>query len=166
MKKLGVIARNYHEDYYGPMNDSINKGWPTDRFLCEWYVEPGLLARIRSLGRAAPRDALAVIKVRGRGEEAFCEDWRVDLGVKSALVEIPTDVVALKKRYPKEGLRWRQATREVFQSYFGAGYSAVALLGGKSGLRYLLSKPDLPPNVFAESERVSAKLPHDRRATY
>jgi predicted GNAT superfamily acetyltransferase len=66
-----------------------------------------------------------------------------------ALVDIPSDVVDLKRRYPEEGRRWRQATGETFQAYFGAGYSAVALLEGKKGLRYLLARADLPPNIFA-----------------
>lgn len=149
-RKLGVIARNYHENYYGSMNDSINKGWPTDRFLCEWFIEPALLGRIRGLGRHVPRDAHIVMKVRGRGKEAFCEDWRIDLGVGAALVEIPTDVVALKSNHPEEGMRWREATRDVFGAYFSAGYTAVALVGGRNGLRYLLGKPDIPPNIFAE----------------
>jgi predicted GNAT superfamily acetyltransferase len=101
------------------------------------------------------------MKVSGRGNEAFCEDWKIDLGVKNALVEIPTDVVALKSAHPDEGLRWREATREVFQAYFRAGYAAVALLGGKAGLRYLLCKPkNVPPNIFAQEH---ANSPHARR---
>lgn len=164
-RKLGVIARNYHEDYYGPMNDSINKGWPTDRVLCEWFIEPALLKKIRSLGRSVPKDAHVVIKARGRGVEAVCEDWSVDLGAPSALVEIPADAVALKQRYPEEGLRWREATRDVFEAYFGAGYAAVALLGGEKDLRYLLGKPRIPPNIFAEDAKAEAPHPRGRRAT-
>src|SRR5271165_7020930 len=47
-EKLGVIARNYLVDYYGPMSDSINAGWPTDRFLCEWFIDPRSARKVRS----------------------------------------------------------------------------------------------------------------------
>ena len=49
MKKLGVISRNYLLDYYGPMNDSINWGLPTDRFLCEWFLDSPTPTRIYGL---------------------------------------------------------------------------------------------------------------------
>jgi len=147
-KKLGVIARNYLPDYYGPMNDSINVGWPTDRFLCEWYIEPERLREVRSYARLPLREAHVVIETRGSEPDVFCQDWRIDLRAERALVDIPGDVVDLKRRYPEEGRRWRQATGETFQAYFGAGYSAVALLKGKKGLRYLLARADLPPNIF------------------
>jgi chorismate synthase len=149
-KKLGVIARNYLPDYYGPMNDSINVGWPTDRFLCEWYIEPEQLRKVRSYARLPLSEAHVVIKKRGREPDVFCQDWKIDVSGARALVDIPDDVVDLKRRHPEEGRRWREATGETFKAYFAAGYSAVALLKGKDGLRYLLAKADLPPNIFAE----------------
>jgi predicted GNAT superfamily acetyltransferase len=147
--KLGVVARNYLVDYYGPMNDSINAGWPTDRFLCEWFIEPAKLKTIKSYSRAPLRDAPVLIDKRGSGQEALCRDWRIDIGAERALVDIPSDVVALKLKHPEEGRRWREATREIFKAYFAAGYSAVALLEKEDGLQYLLTKAELPPNIFA-----------------
>ncbi|MGA2665659.1 MAG: GNAT family N-acetyltransferase [Nitrososphaerales archaeon] len=148
-KKLGVVARNYLPDYYGPMNDSINVGWPTDRFLCEWLIEQRELDRVRAYARTPTKGAHVVIALRGSEPDAFCGDWKVDTGAERALVDIPSDVVALKARHPEEGKRWREVTREVFQTYFAAGYSAVALLKKRNGgLQYLLTRADLPPNVF------------------
>ncbi len=149
-RKLGVVARNYLVDYYGPMTDSINADWATDRFLCEWFIEPRMQKLLRSYGRHPPREALTVIERRGSGPDSFCHDWRIDTSAEKALVDIPSDVVSLKSRYPEEGNRWREATREVFQAYFAAGYSAVALLEKSGSLQYLLTRADLPPNIFAD----------------
>jgi len=149
-KKLGVIARNYLPNYYGPMNDSINVGWPTDRFLCEWYIEPEQFRKVRSYARLPLRDAYVVIKKRGQEPDVLCQDWQIDVSAERALVDIPDDVVDLKRRRPEEGKRWREATGESFKAYFAAGYSAVALLKGKDGLQYLLAKADLRPNIFAD----------------
>ncbi|MGA2198373.1 MAG: GNAT family N-acetyltransferase [Nitrososphaerales archaeon] len=148
-RKLGVVARNYLVDYYGPMTDSINAGWPTDRFLCEWFIEPRMQRLVRSYGRHPPREPHTVIERRGRGSDSFCHEWRIDTSAEKALVDIPPDVVGLKSRHPEEGNRWREATREIFQAYFGAGYSAVALLEKSGNLQYLLTRADLPPNIFA-----------------
>jgi chorismate synthase len=147
--KLGVIARNYHIDYYGPMKDSINAGWATDRFLCEWFIEPASLRKVRSYSRLQLADAAVLIDRRGAGDEAVCRDWHIDLGARRALIDIPADVVQLKLKRPEEANRWREATREIFLSYFAEGYSAVALLEREGGLQYLLTKADLPPNPFS-----------------
>jgi predicted GNAT superfamily acetyltransferase len=148
--KLGVVGRNYLADYYGPMNDSINAGWPTDRFLCEWFVEPRMQRKVRSYYRLPLEDAQVLIEKRGEGPDASCHEWHVDLTAEKALVDIPPDVVSLKARHPEDGKRWREATREIFQAYFSAGYSAVALLERPAGLQYLLTNADLPRNIFAE----------------
>jgi len=147
-RKLGVVARNYFVDYYGPMNDSINYGWDTDRFLCEWHIRPERLARIRAFEQRDISDAH--LATRKGGEEPFprCLDWSVDLSADNVLVDIPSDVVQLKGRSLDEAKRWRTATREVFQAYFGAGFTAVSLLEQKAELRYLLVKARLPANPF------------------
>ncbi|WP_078379990.1 GNAT family N-acetyltransferase [Sutcliffiella halmapala] len=36
--KLGGYARQYIKEYYGLMDDKLNKGLPTDRFLIEWDI--------------------------------------------------------------------------------------------------------------------------------
>jgi len=148
MKKLGIVARNYMVDYYGPMNDSINWGLPTDRVLCEWFLETSTQRRIRASTKKVTRETFRVIDRTGAEPYPKCKDWRIDLSVDKALLDIPRDIVALKKKDLDEGKRWREATRDAFQRYFGAGFTAVALIEEKGELRYLLSKPELPENPF------------------
>jgi predicted GNAT superfamily acetyltransferase len=149
-RKLGVIARNYLVNYYGPMKDSINFGWDTDRFLCEWYVEPKTLQRIRGFELEGTKDAHLAIRKSGAGADSRCADWAIDLRAQKVLVDIPSDVVRLKVKDVEEARRWRQGTREVFQNYFGAGYAAVALLEEGEERRYLLMKARLPLNIFSK----------------
>ncbi|MBI3115968.1 MAG: hypothetical protein HYZ12_01385, partial [Thaumarchaeota archaeon] len=63
---------------------------------------------------------------------------------------IPKDVLAIKSSHTEEAERWRLATREVFQTYFDKGFTAVRLLERTGGFSYLLKKVPLPTNIFAE----------------
>ncbi len=38
--KLGAVCRHYREDYYGPLDDDLNRGIPTDRLEVEWWLSP------------------------------------------------------------------------------------------------------------------------------
>lgn len=147
--KLGAIARNYHVDYYGQMNDSINYGWPTDRFLAEWYVDPKVQTRVASYAREGA-DATPVLRAAGGEPYPRCLDWGVDLSVPAALIRIPGDIVELKRKLPSEAIRWREATRELFVAYFRAGYSAVSVARRRGKVWYLLAKARLPLNIFEE----------------
>lgn len=151
--KLGVVARNYFPNYYGPMPDSINLGWETDRFLCEWFVDraPGRSTKVGADLSVDLKDAHAAIRKGGVEPHARCVDWDVDLSARLVTVDIPSDVVTLKAADMEEGKRWRLGTREVFQRYFGAGYTAIRLLEDSGQYRYLLAREDLPENIFASS---------------
>ena len=80
-------------------------------------------------------------KRRAPNRYPVCRGWDVDTTVKKALVDIPGDIVELKDRDLRAAQRWRMATREVFQSYFRAGFTAVALLQQAGQFRYLLLRP-------------------------
>jgi chorismate synthase len=148
LQKLGAIARTYHVDYYGSMPDSINYGWPTDRLVCEWFVDPKDQAMIR---RYAEEVANAFSAVKKGGSEPYpvCVDWSIDLEAKRVLVHIPRQILKLKKKSASEAKRWRLATREVFKAYFAAGYSAVSVVRREDNVQYVLAKAQLPRNIFA-----------------
>ena len=37
--KLGAVVTEYHEDFYGVINDGLNRGERTDRVFVEWAVD-------------------------------------------------------------------------------------------------------------------------------
>jgi predicted GNAT superfamily acetyltransferase len=50
--KLGVVAREYHENVYGESSSPLHRGTPTDRLIAEWWIgSPHVEERLR---RAAP----------------------------------------------------------------------------------------------------------------
>jgi predicted GNAT superfamily acetyltransferase len=56
------------------------------------------------------------------------------------LVEIPVDLARLKKEQPEIALVWRLQTREIFETAFSLGYTAVDLLRRAGRNYYLLQK--------------------------
>lgn len=119
LHRLGCIARLYDRDHYGPMEDDLNRGLPSDRFEAEWWLA----------GR--PRPAIAsdpptVLAVNARGEP---EVRSLSLEQAAALlIEIPSDFQAVKRADRELAARWRRESRAVFESALEAGLIAVDFL--------------------------------------
>jgi predicted GNAT superfamily acetyltransferase len=147
LNKLGVIFRNYYVDYYGPMEDTINYGWPTDRVLAEWFLgfnrPPSW-----SMDVSKAEEPFRPVKKTHKDGIERCADWSIDLDVRTVLVDIPRDILKVKERSREEANRWREATREVYTKYFNAGFSAVFLSEKEPACR--LERAELPPNIFGE----------------
>lgn len=85
---LGAIAIEYHVDFYGPLGDEINGVDDTDRLLAYWSVD-------------APRSTAA--------ERAPLPP--MNPGDDDAIVEIPSDIVALRVSDPTRAHAWRRELR-------------------------------------------------------
>lgn len=61
LARLGAIARRFLPNHYGEMDDPLNRGLPSDRLWCEWWVVPGgpRLSVGRSASGASRADATA-----------------------------------------------------------------------------------------------------------
>lgn len=80
LTRLGGVARRYLREFYGAMDDDINRGLPSDRLLIEWYLDSDRVARRaaaaargqRSGGTAGARDSAgtAAPAVPGPGRAA------------------------------------------------------------------------------------------------
>jgi predicted GNAT superfamily acetyltransferase len=128
LHKLGIVSQTYLPDYYGPLTDGLNAGLPTDRLEVEWWVSSPWVQRRLAGEVAAPFPSAAVQANRTRRTAAgFLEPGPITLDVNAAavLVEIPVDYQALKAAQATLAMDWRQATRQVFESYFAAVYVAV-----------------------------------------
>lgn len=159
IEKLGGIVRSYARDIYGFVQNPLQTGMTTDRFLLEWHL---MSDRVRE-------------RVRGHYQRPRAEDWlsgedmplvnyaawegdvprplAADLGVehKQVLVQVPTNLQRIK-RYDLETARsWRTITRIIFESYFQRGY---VLTGFVSSLQPRL------PNLY-RLERESFPAPID-----
>jgi predicted GNAT superfamily acetyltransferase len=121
--KLGVIARSYEVNLYGDMRDELNRGLPTDRLTVEWWIRsPRVEGRLGQPPERALPDAPLVNRAERRAGSLRNTKIRLNLEDEKLLVEIPTDLNALKRQDPEAAVQWRLETREIFRSYLARGY--------------------------------------------
>ena len=128
--KLGVIVEEYVENIYGESTSALHGGLPTDRFICQWWINrPHVLRRIhqgpiRAIDKAVA-EAPVVNRVRPLGESWTPDGFdagRTDTRLK---VEIALDFPRMLSSDLTLAQRWRQETRAIFQHYLGRGYRIV-----------------------------------------
>ncbi|MEM0157325.1 MAG: GNAT family N-acetyltransferase [Thermoplasmataceae archaeon] len=109
--KLGSISRTYLRDFYGEMEDALNFGIPTDRFVTEWWI---LRERFRA-GKPECYINCTEKPIEFRNDQ--CADV---LGL-----HIPEDYVDMKRKDHGRALELRLATRAKFEELFSAGYTVT-----------------------------------------
>ncbi|MCW3844342.1 GNAT family N-acetyltransferase [Micromonospora yasonensis] len=121
--RLGATAVEYLPDFYGPLDDAINAGDPTDRLFVRWDVAP-----------APPTDPEGRVRA-GRGHPRPGAPRPGQQG--ALLVEIPADIEALRASDPAAASRWRYAVRDSLGGALGQGYQVT---GFAPEGRYKLTK--------------------------
>lgn len=99
LNKLGAEASEYLVDFYGRMQDGINAGDESDRILIRWELESEK-AEAAAAGRPF--------------------DSRPTPGTR--LVQVPEDIVAIRRRDAAEARRWRHQVRESLGGAMSRGY--------------------------------------------
>ena len=154
--RLGGVCSTYITDFYGEMRDSMNASGPSDRFEVDWWVNSRRVARRLS---RRPRKKLDLAHYLAAG--AFianpCQEspsgWphpivpypSLSADPMLMLVEIPSDIQAVKQTDQALALEWRTSTRELFQELFSLGYlitDFVFLPGTHPRSYYVLSHGD------------------------
>lgn len=127
LAKLGAWCRTYIRDLYGSMADGLNAGLPTDRLEVEWWIASDHVAQCLGGPRRGPTAEALVANtsrpVRGGFRAPGDMDLRLDL--PAIQIEVPYDYQAMRTYLPGLALEWRLAGRELFETYFSAGYAAV-----------------------------------------
>jgi predicted GNAT superfamily acetyltransferase len=113
INRLGVIARHYVTDKYGPSSSPLHGTLPTDRLLVEWWI-------------ASPRveSVLAGHLPRARGP--------------IQTIELPADIDELRHRDPATARRWQSRAREQFEGRFQQGYAVTGFALGPETGTYVL----------------------------
>lgn len=143
LRKLGAVCNTYLRELYGDMRNELNQGLPTDRFRVDWWISTGHVAdRIKGpvADPASPGGpVLNPAKILSNGlpvppatfdlpSTGFCR------------VEIPVDIQRLKSEAPELAWQWHLQTRDIFETVFAQGYTAVDLLRHQGRNYYLLQK--------------------------
>ena len=146
LAKLGIVARDYVEDMYGQTDSPLHRGIGTDRFVALWQLDTARVER-RLAGREpspAMEELAQVPRVLDRRPGAP-GDWpepeaREMPNAEAVLAAVPANIQALKSKAPELAVRWREATRAVFQSYLSRGYEVCELIRGSPVSHYLLAR--------------------------
>ncbi|GAC1701990.1 MAG: hypothetical protein NVS9B6_17580 [Candidatus Limnocylindrales bacterium] len=144
LSSLAAYTREYHRDFYGPMPDKLNAGLPSDRFTVEWPIATDRVAR--RLRHDDPSPALEEVE-RGpvryllRSKRDRPSDLVAPDGEGRLLLEIPSDIQAIKRQDPALALAWRHTLRTALETAFAAGYAAVGFLRGADGRGAYLLEP-------------------------
>ncbi|MBU7016372.1 MAG: hypothetical protein HXS44_02590 [Theionarchaea archaeon] len=148
--KLGVISNTYYRDYYGKMRDLINVGLASDRFLVEWRIKTDyIVKRVTgtfeqpTLDKTLSRTGI-VNKTDIVDELRKNVSYNLYLDDQDLLVEIPSDINAIKDTDIELAQQWREETRNIFETYFSRGYTACNVLSevaeGERRTYYLLRR--------------------------
>ena len=127
MRKLGVVADRYLEDVYGLSSGPVHGGLPTDRIAVTWNLKSAKVRRLAGDDPAPaeppPEDARAFNRTEvdddGRRKPTA---WEWDAAETPALVEIPSDIQALKLEARPLAKAWRMHIREGLGRLFEEGY--------------------------------------------
>ncbi|GAA4717333.1 GNAT family N-acetyltransferase [Brevibacillus fulvus] len=123
--KLGGIVRSYLPNCYGELNDEMNRGLPTDRFLVEWFIDSNRVERYQQTGQEPiPWETIPQIlpyQVNGQGLPVPADSDRT-LADNRLLLAVPAHFQAIKRTDFALAAAWRQATGALFPYYFDKGY--------------------------------------------
>jgi predicted GNAT superfamily acetyltransferase len=143
INKLGVACRVYKENFYGEMDDDLNRGAPTDRLLAEWNVlEPQKQPHARKSDTAMMESYGFPVKLDEIEKGTpFIESWQAE-EAKRVAVPIPADIQALKKQSIDRMLAWRLEIRAILTHYLSRGYTITGFnrVPGRAIHYYLLAQ--------------------------
>ena len=153
--KLGAVCNTYQRDIYGPLEDDLNAGLPTDRFQVDWWVNsPRVLKRLNSkpenrlsLAHYLAADVMIINETR-LNDADFPTPYRDSMDIlenpetrpKMTLFEIPANFQAIKAADLELAHAWRMYSRVVFELFFNHGYMITdfVFLPGKDPRGYYL----------------------------
>ncbi|MBB2986606.1 hypothetical protein [Terracoccus luteus] len=112
---LGAVAERYLVDVYGPMDDALNRGDPSDRLLVRWDL---LTAERHEVSEPTARVLL-------RDEGGHPASTALDPAGGPARVGVPADIEGLRRTDPALALKWRLAVRDALTTALAAGLTIV-----------------------------------------
>ncbi len=130
LHKLGGISTTYLEDVYGEMNDGLNTGIATDRFLVDWWL------KTKGVKRDLNQNALQVIRTDQFNGNLIPAEIHLNLAHNTLFVSVPGNFQRIKAEDFSLAKQWREATRKVFIHYFKEGYTATDLMKEKENHYY------------------------------
>jgi predicted GNAT superfamily acetyltransferase len=145
--KLGGYVKKYIPSLYGEMNDSINRGLPSDRFLLEWKLSSARVANALA-GKGPEMDAWK--------QYDTLLSWRMDgihprpdvhhplEGEEGYLIPVPASIHDIKQTDYELARMWRFQIRDQLSKAFSQGYCVVGLLRTDEPVHYYVLSNTAP----------------------
>ncbi|MGJ7921219.1 GNAT family N-acetyltransferase [Neobacillus sp. LXY-4] len=152
--KLGAVSGTYIPNCYGEMEDLLNKGIPTDRFLVEWYIRRDLTDNVSVEGwsmEEAVESSVVQWKVGREGVPiiSLIRDTAPQIH-KPVLVAIPKNYRQIRSTNLDVAIDWRMKTRQIFTDYFERGWKVT---GFKKNIN-----TECPVHFYVLSKTPSSKV--------
>jgi len=139
LRRLGALASEFLENFYGITTSSLHHGLPTDRLLVRWELRSARVeerAREGDPPRSVPPPAMPRINdVKWQAGWPVSSEPRLELEAQEVLLEIPPDWDVLCQAAPRMAEGWHSTVRRALQSYFARGYRAVDFAPTEEGGR-------------------------------
>lgn len=134
--KLYGICSTYLENWYGEMEDGLNKGFPSDRFKIEWWISSERVG-----GRWKPEISSYArpftVGQSVKGNPTLLLDEKEILSDSEGIeIPIPEHYQLIKKSEPELALDWRMKIRTIFHSLFASGYALIGVNRSAEGVHY------------------------------
>jgi predicted GNAT superfamily acetyltransferase len=148
LRRLGGVATDFLEDFYGRTSSALHHGLPTDRLLVRWDLKAPRVQELASQGdlpRTVPIPSLPRINdVRWYAGWPVSSEPRLDLEASEVVLEVPPEWDILCQAAPRVAEGWQARTRLAFRAYLGRGYVASDFLptadAGRRRPLYVLRK--------------------------
>lgn len=132
LSKLNAIVGRYIENQYGIMDDSLNYGLPSDRFLVEWWIDSSHIKEKINQKLTAVKSAIEWT-LNETGVPVLLDFKAHDILQKLADKEviylpIPSFVQQIKQTNLELAIDWRLKTRGLFQLLLGEGWTSTQLI--------------------------------------
>ncbi|MFN8531629.1 MAG: GNAT family N-acetyltransferase [Anaerolineae bacterium] len=136
-QSAALSSHIYHVNFYGEMDDDINRGMPSDRIEAIWDIDQP------SLHDHSQEHAPWLLEERnGLPHLANVSTFQWD--AIAYRIAIPRDLDAVRRASPGAVLSWRLALREAMQAAFEQGFAAVDFLTQNGECAYLLKRTISP----------------------
>ncbi len=146
IEKLGGVVRTYVREIYGRVDNPLQAGLATDRFLCEWHLmSDRVRERIHSEHHSpspsewlSNRDYRLINYTNWNSElpRPIAADLELDDDI--LLVQVPSNIQTIKRRDLSVARGWSATTRSIFEAYFKRGYGITGFASDKE-----LNKPNV-----------------------
>jgi predicted GNAT superfamily acetyltransferase len=142
--KLGAIVRCYMRNYYGLMNDELNRGIPTDRVIAEWWINNKRVNGWRPIKVSDPLQypqVIATVPVEGG-------PYRLPVHVikptsDPLMLEMPADLLSLRDALGESAVNaWINAYRDAFDFLLGENYHATDVVSSNGRVFYVFTRSD------------------------